>query len=254
MRNLLIIIAITFSIFSCADKRASHLKLDLSSLPFNVKIYDILKPFNRTNIICFVPNNYKDAKTLINKIPDSVKIFSPDYNLDCERIEPSADEDFKYYIPVYYYVSINQVKDLSECRTIGFKLGKNYYNLPFVLDTISGPFVSIPSLIRFSDSLIVCSIDLIRIRPSDEEYFPTSERLRVEVLNSMGKSIWRSDEGVYFLQVIGKVEPDKIGKIHRYLLSIPREVVSRIANEQVKFTFRFTLPIKPKQIIYDLNF
>lgn len=254
MRNLLIIIVLTFSIFTCADKRASHLKTDLSSLPFNVKIYDILKPFNRTNIICFVPNNYKDSRTLINNIPDSVKIFCSGNILDCEKIEPSSNVDFKYSIPVYYYVCINQVKDLSKCQTISFELRKSHYNLPFALDTISGNFVSIPSITGFGDSLIFCSIDLIRVHPSEEEYFPTSERLRVEVLNSMGKSLWRSDDGVYFLQVTGKVEPEKVGEIHRYSLSIPNEITSKIANKLDKFTFRLSLPIKPKPIVYDLDF
>lgn len=254
MRNLLIIFVITFSVFTCSDKRASQPKSDLSSLPFNVKIFDILKPFNRTNIICFVPNNYKDAKTLTNKRPDSVRIFCSGNILDCEKIEPNVDENFKYSIPIYYFFSINQMKDLTKCQTIGFKLGKNFYNLPFALDTISGHFISIPSITKFSDSLIACSIDLIRICPSDEEYFPTSERLRVEVLNSMGKGLWRSNDGVYFLQVIGKVEPDKVGMIHRYPLLIPKEVVSKIANRQDKFTFRLTLPIKPNPIVYNLDF
>ncbi|MGQ9818648.1 MAG: hypothetical protein ACUVQ1_01795 [Candidatus Kapaibacteriales bacterium] len=254
MKNLLIILAIAFSILTCVDRQASKLKSNNFNLPFNIKIYNILKPFNRTNIVCFVPNNYEDVKTLTNEIPDSVKIFCSGNILDCEKIEPTVDENFNFPIPIFYYLSINQVKDLSKCQTIGFTYGKNYYNLPFSLDTTSGNSIFIPMVTIIDDTLIVCSIDLIRIRPSEEEYFPSSERLRVEILNSTGKSIWRSDEGVYFLQIIGKVEPIEIGKVHRYSLSIPKEIVSKVTSKPDKFTFRLSLPIRPEPKMYNLDF
>ncbi len=68
------------------------------------------------------------------------------------------------------------------------------------------------------DSVAVFVVLAERLRFLEREYFPTSERLRVKVYDARGTLVWNSAEGRMFLQVIGPVEPQRIGELHRYEL------------------------------------
>lgn len=254
MRKIVLAFFLALFLLNCSGYRIPPKSKDFDSLPISIRVVDILKPFNRTTIVCFIPKASADSKILLQSEIDSVRINCPNIVLDCQRILPSTQDGLDFPIPVCYFESVNQAKEINNCREVEFKFAGVLYRQPFAFDTLAGNFISFPSLTISGDSLLVCAIDLIRIHPSEKEYFPTSERLRVEIINAMGKTVWRSDEGLYFLQVTGEVKPKELGKIHRYLLRIPKEVLSRFEIRKRKYTFRLSLPIKPKPIIHNLEY
>lgn len=83
-----------------------------------------------------------------------------------------------------------------------------------------------------------------RVQEVEGEYFPSSERLRVEVFQGV-KRLWSSDAGVAFLQVIGAVEPVAVGMEHVYQyrwngrLNTGQELSAGI------YEVRLTLPARP---------
>lgn len=250
--RITISLAFLLIIVSCTCNQFLRKPHNLDSQNISIKGIDIFKPFNRTTILYFTPKNINELKVRDDFAIDSVKIICPDKFLQCVKVEPTTEQLVDNKIPILYFVSVNQEKEIASCNYIEFWLNGEKVKLPFALDSVFGAFASVPSIINFGDSLLFCAIDLIRLRPDQSEYFPTSERLRVEILNSSGKPLWRSDDSKNFLQVISEVEPKMVGQIHRYSLLIP--FLAILKHKDHKFTFRLSLPIKPNPITHILEY
>lgn len=116
-----------------------------------------------------------------------------------------------------------------------------------------------PRIEQEDDSTIVFVLLAERVRFLEREYFPTSERLRVEIYDQKGNLLWSSAVGRAFLQVIGPVEPQSIGEVYRYELDwngtdqngqkLPpghytAKLILPIVPAPMQATVEFTLPLQ----------
>ncbi len=159
-------------------------------------------------------------------------------------------------LPMHYFIleTTEGFKE-SNCKSIVFEANNEKFQFPFEVGEQQGDLFVYPYVFKVLDSLILFGMDIVRTNRSGDEYFSTSERLRVEIQNELGKTVWRSDEGVYFLQVIGEVEPKEIGSCYRYVIFWNRTDRNGRFITKGKFNVFITLPIQPKPItkFIDIN-
>jgi hypothetical protein len=164
------------------------------------------------------------------------------------EIETNAE----YSIPLSACLfSVETRKNISNgnCGSVNFVANRQNYILTLNFIPATEKFAAFPQELFLDDTTIVFVLDLVRLKPSDEEYFPTSERLRIEIRNQLGKVIWNSDYDLNFLQVVGKVEPIEVGKLHRYIVPWNRRDNQGKLVEAGKYNVAFILPFKPNNLI-----
>lgn len=165
-----------------------------------------------------------------------------------EKIE--LEGEYNVFIPAYFFaVETRKVLDSLKCNQINFLINNQVLTFEPNFQEVDERFFPIPKIYQLNDSLFLFSLDLIRIKPSGEEYFQTSERLRIYIKNNLGKIVWSSDFDLNFLQIIGKVEPEEVGKVRRYLVPWNRISNERKFVESGEFEVVFILPIKPNNIV-----
>ncbi len=116
----------------------------------------------------------------------------------------------------------------------------------------SGALVLAPS-VEVSDSGVTFRLRARRVQPVAGEYFPSSERLRVELFQG-GKRWWSSAEGVAFLQVIGAVEPTEVGAEVEYSLRWDGRLPTGERLPAGDYQLRLTLPARPQEYVLELPF
>lgn len=75
-----------------------------------------------------------------------------------------------------------------------------------------------PSVNKTSDSTATFVLYAKRDHIKENEYIPTSEKMRVLIFSEKGKMVYNSSFGKNFLQVISPVLPEKVGEIYKYEL------------------------------------
>ncbi|MFN4769075.1 MAG: hypothetical protein ACK45R_02270 [Candidatus Kapaibacterium sp.] len=73
-----------------------------------------------------------------------------------------------------------------------------------------------PFIDEQTDSTVTFALLARRNRGASIDYFPSSERLRVEVLSADGRVIFSSNHGMQYLQEVQPVQPLKREELHRY--------------------------------------
>jgi hypothetical protein len=165
------------------------------------------------------------------------------------QVQIHAESEDIPSLPMLFFIpSTDGEFNEDSCKTIIFSQHSERSQFPFKIQQVEGSLFAYAYMFEISDSLILFGIDVVRTSSPGEEYFPTSERLRVEIQNMLGKSVWRSDEDVYFLQVIGDVEPKEIGSCYRYVKFWNRKGNNGKFIGKGKFKVMLTLPIQPKSI------
>lgn len=189
--------------------------------------------------------NYKTSKDRIESF-----LECSNRKVALRQIKIQSESEDIPSLPMLCFVSADD-GELNEknCKSSILTQNGEKFQFPFKIQQVEGSLFSYAYMFEISDSLVLFGIDVVRTNRSDDEYFPTSERLRVEIQNMLGKPVWRSDEDVYFLQVMGDVEPKEIGSCYRYVkFWSRRDNVGRfVANG--RFKVMLTLPIQPKPII-----
>lgn len=99
-------------------------------------------------------------------------------------------------------------------------------------------------MVEHSDSALLCRLRVRRVRAVPGEYFPSSERLRLELFAG-ARRIWSSADGMAFLQVIGPVEPTEIGTESTYEYRWDGRLPSGERLPAGKYTLRLSLPARP---------
>ncbi|MFH1050764.1 MAG: hypothetical protein V1779_07520 [bacterium] len=86
-----------------------------------------------------------------------------------------------------------------------------------------------------------------------EEYIPTSEDVRVEVLNSKNKPAYNSQTGKNYMQVINPVYPESLGDsyVYRYSWDYRNNHGQRVPSGD--YTIRLIIPAKPKPYITEIK-
>lgn len=84
-----------------------------------------------------------------------------------------------------------------------------------------------------------------RLQSVPAEYFPSSERLRIELFEGT-KRLWGSQDGVAFLQVIGAVEPTQLGAESVYEYRWNGRLRSAEQLPPGVYAVRLSLPVRPR--------
>lgn len=170
--------------------------------------------------------------------------------IDFAPTKIETHQEYEVYIPSWFFtVETKREINSKNCSQIHFVTNRIQNDFDLQFKEVSEKFQAFPQVISLNDSLIIFVLDLLRLRPTEDEYFPNSERLRIEITNELGKPIWNSDKDVNFLQIIGQVEPIEVGKMHRYIVPWNRTNNSGKFVSEGKLNVAYILPIKPNNII-----
>ncbi len=85
----------------------------------------------------------------------------------------------------------------------------------------------------------------LRRREVPGEYFPSSEQLRIRIINGKGAVVWSSSDGLAFLTMVNPVEPAGVGEMHEYRLTWNGLQSDGTPLPAGRYAIEFTLPVKP---------
>ncbi len=96
------------------------------------------------------------------------------------------------------------------------------------------------------------TLGFLAIRIHDtEEYFPTSEELRVNVLSKKGKPLYESDREITYLMVINPLLPQDRGEIHQYGYYLKPEGIDSASGNV--YQTEIMLPVRPLPYIIRID-
>lgn len=86
--------------------------------------------------------------------------------------------------------------------------------------------------------------------PPDGEYLPSGEKIRVELEDGAGQTVWSSSDGKMFTAVIGTVEPQTVGTEYKYrVLWDGRGSLTKQILPTGTYRVTATIPSKPKPYV-----
>lgn len=170
--------------------------------------------------------------------------------IDFAPTKIETNQEFSVYIPSWFFtVETKREINPKNCGQLHFVANRIQHDLNVNFTEVSEKFQAFPQIVSIGDSVFVFVLDLLRLRPIEDEYFPNSERLRIEIKNELGKTIWNSDKDLNFLQVIGQVEPTEVGRMHRYIVPWNRRDNNGNYVTEGKLNVAYILPVKPNNIL-----
>ncbi len=160
-----------------------------------------------------------------------------------------SENNEKSNLPAYLLINKDESLGTNTCKSLEFNCKGDRISFPLKIFESNSKFFCNVKFTILPDQSVMFSMDAVRLKPQEEEYFPTSERIRVIVRNQKGKVLWRSDEGIAFLQVIGEVQPKEIFDCYRYsYVWDGKDSEGRFILDQ-KLNIELILPIYPNPII-----
>jgi|GEM_PF-4298038 len=118
--------------------------------------------------------------------------------------------------------------------------------------TSERPLSLYPFVENLSDSSLDLGLLAVRKKFADE-YIPNSEIIRIEVLNDKNKTVFNSQEGKAFMQIIMSVEPQNLGDyyIYQYSWDYRNNNGSRVPSGE--YTVKMMIPAVPKPYITEIK-
>jgi len=116
------------------------------------------------------------------------------------------------------------------------------------------PLELIPSVAMQNDSTALFTVTATRLANVINEYIPTSEEFRVEILSGKGNLIWSSNFGMNYLQVILQVRPEKIGDTYKYSLEWNGQTNKGVPATPGNYTANLIIPARPNQYSSTIQF
>ncbi len=254
MKNIFLLSFCIFICFSCSSSKyilnesPDYLKDKIilsqqnDSIYFNINLFTIDKYEN----LCY--NFFKQIDSINIKIKSEqfnkdVKIYKNDINIIGI---PSNIEGNTIVLP------INLKYELTE---------KNINNVSIILDIYYGlNYIRTQKEIRLNDNPEILSLFPVILNENDksiefavlavrnkikEEFIPSSEELRLEVLNFKGRQIYSSQTGINFLQIILPVFPENIGNYYLYKQTWDFKTDENNLVVPGKYTINLMIPALP---------
>lgn len=103
-----------------------------------------------------------------------------------------------------------------------------------------------PFIDEQTDSSVTFALLARRNRGASIDYYPTSERLRVQIVSADGLEVFASNKGMNYLQEVQPVEPFQREQLHRYLYSWNGRDNSGAFVRAGTYTVQLSLPVKPE--------
>lgn len=98
---------------------------------------------------------------------------------------------------------------------------------------------------RNADSTITFTARALRQRAVEGEYFPSSEHLRLRLINGKGQIVWASNVGMAFLTMVSSVEPTVAGGFHDYTADWNGMADDGLPPPAGTYRLEVLLPVKP---------
>ncbi len=133
--------------------------------------------------------------------------------------------------------------------------GKN--NQSKYLENITQPkeqAIKLEPFVQETDSVLIFGMNAERKHDVDDEYLPTSENFRVEIMAPNGKTFWNSSHDKAFLQVISEVEPVQKGDTERYTMPWNGKTNAGKTLPEGEYKLRMTIPAKPNPYFVESKF
>lgn len=102
-----------------------------------------------------------------------------------------------------------------------------------------------PSMTRQNDGTYQFMLRATRRRIVPEEYFPSSEQLRIAIFSAKGATVWSSNDGMAYLTVVMPVEPALQGASHLYSLDWNGMASDGARLPTGRYQVQLTLPVRP---------
>ncbi len=114
-----------------------------------------------------------------------------------------------------------------------------------IVDVDTSALALLPQVARSDDSGYVFTLRATRRRTVPGEYFPSSEQLRISVVNMKGATVWSSDQGLAFLTVVMPVEPEQMGATYVYQQEWNGITIDGESLPPGRYRVVFLLPVRP---------
>lgn len=127
-----------------------------------------------------------------------------------------------------------------------FAITRKYSKLYDKMSVVcNGSMYLIPMEIKTGATKYVLGMAAIRQKTVEDEYLPSSEDFRAEILSYKGKLLWSSNYNMNYMTMIQKVQPTKIDSIHIYTLVWDGRKNDKKKMYTDDYTLRLTIPAKP---------
>lgn len=185
----------------------------MDSLYININFFTI----DKDEVICFNFFNSIDSIS-INIKSNNFVYFDNLMKQDLKTYGiPSEIQGNSIVFPILLKVTTSD-KILKDCEVqlnIFSNNNKYIFSKKLTIDKNFEPMSLYPVILNQQNNKIDVGIFAIR-NQIIEEFIPSSEELRLEVLNFKGKKIYSSQTGINFLQIILPVYPENIGNYYLY--------------------------------------
>lgn len=146
----------------------------------------------------------------------------------------------------FYFISGGDVHSISTTR------GDMEFD---IIDKSYGKVMDLRGYVLTSyDSAAAFVLEAERLRSVEDEFLPTSENFRVEVIDESGKTVWSTNYRVNFMQVIGEVEPTEPGATKVYTVWWNGKKNEGEFADPGTYTARMTIPAAPEPYILETKF
>lgn len=224
------------NIISCKSLKDAQVQSN-----FNPTIYRLLSKIDKSVLLYF--HNYKIEK--------SNKILSVDRTINISNGELIKFKPYVCVIPLRNEFEITEFSviylDYDIDKKISFKINDN----SIILDTNftdENGFLIVPNTLQNSDSYEF-GVYTIKIDTNNlQRYFPSSERLRIELLDKKVKLVWNSNYNQNYLAVVGELNSKQIGEINYYKILWNKKDLNKNKIEPNEYIINYILPLQPRNI------
>ncbi len=252
MKSVLYFVALCILLANCHSKNVEKQKVNPTNQLFEVLGYKIPgEKFDKYLVYLKTASPYSsNAKILI----EECWVECEGKRIDFAPISIETRQEYAVDVPAWLFnIETKRQIDKKSCGKVHIIANRAQYDLEVIFKETKEKFEAIPQILTLNDSLFAFVLDLIRFKPIEEEYFPSSERLRIELSNNLGKTIWNSSYDLNFLQIIAQVEPIEVGKAHRYFVPWNRRDNNGKFVEEGEINVAYILPTKPSNILKNIK-
>lgn len=249
MRTLLLTLLLAIAITNCKSQKIEKEQEMYPKSPFEIYQYKI-KAGNFYKYLVYLKKAGVIPKEESFILAKECWLECNGKRFDFAPTKIGTNQEYQIIVPAWYFTMETKLNLSNEnCNAVKAVANRTEYSFPPNFVEVQDKFQPFCTTLVMDDSLIVFVMDLLRLKPAEDEYFPTSERLRIVITNKLGKTIWSSDYDLNFLQIIGQVEPVEVGKVHRYIVPWNRKDNNGNYVKEGELRVSFILPVKPNNIV-----
>lgn len=173
---------------------------------------------------------------------DGVKDVLIKLNPETSYVRISKDSVRVYMFSIFKIVKMSEVKS----EELSFKVGNKELIVSKIDKITQNDLILIPGF-SITNGTNEFSLFALRVKADDSNkmYFPSSEQLRIEIVDSNSSTIWNSNHEKSYMTVVGRVLPENAGEIYKYELQWTGKARNNKKIVSGAFGVHFILPVSP---------